>query len=325
MHSGMNLYPLKFHPIYKERIWGGSKLKEVLGKQPPNNHTGESWEISAVPGNESVIANGALQGALLPELIAIYRERLLGERVFKQFGNTFPLLIKFIDAREDLSIQLHPNDELAQERHQCAGKTEMWYVMQADRRAQLIVGFNQNVTQASYEQHLIRNTLPEILQYEPVTGGDAFFIKPGLVHAIGAGILLAEIQQTSDITYRLYDYNRKDKDGKLRELHTDLAKDAIDYQKGGNCKLFYDRAKNISNPLATCPYFTVRYLSVTGIWEHYLEEDSFTIYIGVEGSATIITAAGTETLKRGETLLVPAAMKKLEFRAEKAAFLEVFV
>lgn len=322
----MNLYPLQFHPIYKERIWGGNKLREVLGKNTPGGDIGESWEISAVPGNYSIVSNGTLAGKSLQQLIIEYGDQLLGKKNYHKFGLSFPILIKFIDARQNLSVQLHPNDRLAQERHQCCGKTEMWYILQADEASRLIIGFARDITKEEYKHHLETNTLPEILNYETVTQGDAFFINPGKIHAIGAGILLAEIQQTSDITYRVYDYNRTDKDGKPRELHTQLAWEAMDYTRHHDYKLSYKKKTNIPNLLAQCPYFTTAYLSLAGrLTQTLAERDSFTIYICVEGQATVTTADTAETIWKGETLLLPASIDQVMLTAEKASLLEVYI
>ncbi|MCL4162945.1 UNVERIFIED_CONTAM: hypothetical protein GTU68_029289, partial [Idotea baltica] len=224
----MNIYPLKFIPILKERLWGGTKLRDVLGKPIESDITGESWEISTVKGDVSIVSNGEFADISLQNLIDQYPEELLGKRVLERFGKEFPILIKFIDAKQDLSIQLHPNDELARKRHNSFGKTEMWYIMDADSDAKLIVGFNKDISKSEYSKSLEENRLLELLNYEKVKEGDTFFINTGKIHAIGAGVLLAEIQQTSDVTYRVFDFNRKDKNGDLRELHTELARDAID-------------------------------------------------------------------------------------------------
>ena len=225
------LYPLKFKPILKERIWGGSKLSTVLGKTISNDLTGESWEISAVKGDVSIVANGPLSGMSLQDLINKYQESLLGVHIYRKFGKEFPILIKYIDAKQDLSIQLHPNDELARARHDSFGKNEMWYIMDADPGSELIIGFNKDVDPVEYKASLENNKLTELMNYVPVNDGDTFFIHTGKVHAIGAGILLAEIQQTSDVTYRIFDFNRRDKEGNLRDLHTEMALEAIDYSK----------------------------------------------------------------------------------------------
>ncbi|UOB16893.1 type I phosphomannose isomerase catalytic subunit [Abyssalbus ytuae] len=322
----MNLYPLKFKPIYKERIWGGTKLNSELNKDAEGDLIGESWELSDVKGDVSIISNGNLQGRSLEEVIQQSKEELLGKSVVERFGNKFPVLIKFIDAKQDLSIQLHPHDDLAMKRHNSFGKTEMWYIMQADPGAKLIVGFNKDVSKEEYVQHLQGGTLLDILNYETVKEGDTFFINTGKIHAIGAGVLLAEIQQTSDITYRVYDFNRKDKDGNTRELHTELAVDAIDYKKKDDFKVKYEATKNKHNNMVACKYFTTNYLDINGKLTVNLEErDSFTIYMCVSGSAQIDTSNGSETIQRGETILIPAAIKNLDIKAGSAKLLEVYI
>ncbi|MBC9797358.1 type I phosphomannose isomerase catalytic subunit [Sinomicrobium weinanense] len=322
----MKSYPIKFIPILKERLWGGTKLKDVLEKDIDNDITGESWELSAVKGDVSVVANGEYKGKGLQELIDTYGAELLGKSVAERFGTEFPILIKFIDAKQDLSIQLHPNDELARERHNSFGKTEMWYIMQADEGSELIVGFNKNVTKEEYTGNLEKNTLTDILNYEKVKEGDTFFINTGKVHAIGAGILLAEIQQTSDITYRIYDFNRKDKNGNTRELHTDLALDAIDYEKKDDFKVKYTREKNVPNTMVECPYFTTNYIDVEGHLEHRIAaRDSFSIYMCVDGEAEIATGEGKEKIQKGETILIPAGTDIVNLIADKAKLLEVYI
>lgn len=322
----MKLYPLKFNPIYKERIWGGTKLKSVLGKDAEGDLIGESWELSAVDGDVSIIANGSLKGMSLQEVINTSNIDLLGKSVFERFGTKFPILIKFIDAKLDLSIQLHPNDELAMKRHNSFGKTEMWYVMQADKDAELIVGFNKEVTKDEYVNHLENNTLLEILNYEKVDEGDTFFIKTGKIHAIGAGILLAEIQQTSDVTYRVYDFNRKDKHGNTRELHTEMAVDAIDYDRKDDFKVKYKGDKNEPNNMVTCQYFTTNYIDVEGALTIDLSvRDSFTIYMCVYGEAEVSTSTGKEKIKKGETLLIPANSNEVSLNSDSSKLLEVYI
>ena len=322
----MSLYPLKFKPIYKERLWGGSKLKDVLNKDTEGDLIGESWELSAVKGDVSEVANGTLEGKGLADLIQTYKEKLLGKKVYERFGEDFPVLIKFIDAQKDLSIQLHPDDELAKKRHDSFGKTEMWYIMQADEGAELIVGFNKDVKKSEYVDHLENNKLEDILNYEKVREGDTFFINTGKVHAIGAGIMLAEIQQTSDITYRVYDWNRKDKDGNTRELHTELALDAIDYNKKDDFKVNYTGEKNKVNSMVECPYFTTNYLNIDGnLTQNISDRDSFTIYMCVEGEAKIANENGEEKLKKGETLLLAADSKEVNIEAVSAKLLEVHI
>ena len=322
----MDLYPLKFQPILKERIWGGNKLKALFNKQSNIEYVGESWELSDVEGDTSIVANGSLQGKSLKDLLVEYKEELVGNKIYSQFGNTFPLLIKFIDAREDLSIQLHPNDQLAKERHNSFGKTEMWYVMNAEQDANLIVDFKSGVTVDDYLDSLKNKTLPKILNFEKVKKGDTYFIEVGRVHAIGAGVLLAEIQQTSDITYRIYDWDRVDANGNSRELHVELAIDAIDFNMDKDYKVSYSKVENKTNPMVSCPYFTTGFLPVTETISKTNEQDSFLIYICVNGSV-IISGNGVETpLKMGETVLVPVSVKDITILPEEPSeLLEVYI
>ncbi|WP_460218116.1 type I phosphomannose isomerase catalytic subunit [Psychroserpens sp. MEBiC05023] len=319
------LYPLKFQPILKDKIWGGDKLKTVLNKDTELSNVGESWEISDVEGDTSVVINGALKGKSLKQLLETYQAELLGEQHYKVFGNKFPLLIKFIDAKDDLSIQLHPNDELAAKRHNSFGKTEMWYVMQADEDANLIVGFNQKMTADTYLKHLKDKTLTEILNFDKVKTGDTYFIEVGRVHAIGAGVLLAEIQQTSDITYRVYDWDRVDDEGNERELHNDLAIDAFDFDMPDNFRINYQKEENTSNKMVSCLYFTTSMLHVTDSILKFNTKDSFFIYMCVEGEVLIETEHASEFIKQGETLLIPAAIKTYKITSSNAKLLEVYV
>lgn len=318
------MYPLKFQPILKERIWGGTKLKTLFNKPITTDITGESWEVSAVKGDISVVANGKFTGQSLQELIEQYPNELLGKHVHKAFGTDFPILIKFIDAREDLSIQVHPNDELAKKRHNSFGKTEMWYVLQADPDAHLIVGFNKEVTKAQYQEALNSGKLTELLNYEEVKAGDTFFIKAGTIHAIGKGIIIAEIQQTSDITYRVYDFNRRDKNGNLRELHTELALDAIDYTYRNDYKVRYTDNEDVTNPLVHCPYFITDYLPLTKDFSKDLSaDDSFHIYMCVKGEGTISDGEVALPIRQGETVLFPASCNKLVVKTKGIDLLEV--
>lgn len=319
------IYPIKFKPILKERIWGGNKLSTLLNKDTNSDNIGESWEISDVKNDTSVIINGPLKGISLNELQSQLGPDLIGEKNFKIFQNKFPILIKFIDAKKDLSIQLHPNDKLAAERHNSFGKTEMWYVMQADKDSNLIVGFNQEMTKKKYLNHLTNKTLPSILNYEKVKKGDAYFIEVGRVHAIGNGVLLAEIQQTSDITYRVFDWDRVDDAGNSRELHNDLALDAIDFNMSDNFNVKYRKVKNTSNKTVSCPYFTANYLEVTETLKKINNYDSFIIYICVEGEAIIETDTYAEPLKTGETILIPASIKDFSIVSNSSKLLEVYV
>lgn len=297
-----------------ERIWGGQKMKTALGKDfghLPN--CGESWELSGVDGNVSVVSNGVLAGNNLEELIEIYMGELVGDKVFEKFGVEFPLLIKFIDANDDLSVQVHPNDEMAKKRHQAFGKTEMWYVLQADKGARLNAGFNCAIDQETYLKKLANKELTDILNFVEVEAGDVFFMPAGRVHAIGKGILVAEIQQTSDITYRIYDYDRRDAQGNERELHTELALDAIDFTYHDNYKTNYPNELNKSNQVVSCEYFTTNLLEFnTKIEKDIYGLDSFVIYICVEGEYELISPETTENVKKGETILVPASVSQFQ-------------
>ena len=301
-------------------------MRDVLNKSIESDTTGESWELSAVDGDISVVANGDLSGTSLKQLIEERAEALLGKSTVERFGKEFPILIKFIDAKRDLSIQLHPDDELAIKRHDSFGKTEMWYVMDADENADLIVGFDRDVSREEYTENLKKGTLTSLLNYERVDKGDTFFINTGKVHAIGAGVLLAEIQQTSDITYRIFDFNRKDKNGNLRELHTELALDAIDYEKKDDFKVDYAKAANTLNEMVDCPYFKTDYLRLNQDWDQNLAtRDSFTILMCVGGSGTVANENGDIAIKRGETVLVPALSETLSVETDAVELLVVTV
>ncbi len=322
------IYPLKFKPIIKELIWGGVKLRNILNKKEAGDKSGESWELSGIDGNISVISEGFLEGNNLQEIIEVYMGDLVGQKVFEKYGTTFPLLIKFIDACDDLSIQVHPNDEVALKRHNSFGKTEMWYVMQADDGAEIITGFNKHIKKEEYIGHLKNNTLTEILNNTPVKPGDVFFTPPGRIHAIGKGVLLAEIQQTSDITYRIYDYNRTDANGNTRELHTEQAVDIIDYNFYDEYKTAYTLKKNHPVNLAECKYFTTNLLELTDILERDMQEfDSFIIYMGIEGESLIKYRNNkVVTIKKGETVLVPAEIAHYYIEpVENSKLLEIYI
>lgn len=319
------LYPLKFNPILKDKIWGGTKLNNLLNKDSEAPNIGESWEISDVEGDTSIVANGRLQGESLKSLLKVYKQFLVGKKNYHTFGDKFPLLIKYIDAKEDLSIQLHPNDELAAKRHNSFGKTEMWYVMQADENSNLIVGFNKKINAAEYLNNLENKTLTNILNFEPVKEGDTFFIEVGRVHAIGAGVMLAEIQQTSDITYRVYDWDRVDANGNERDLHNDLAIDAIDFEMDNNFKVEYNRLENQSNLMVDCPYFKTSLLPVSGVVDITNDKDSFYIYMCVDGRAIFDTGDTRVELQYGETLLMPACFTDYKIKSEGAKLLQVYV
>lgn len=312
------LYPLKFQPILKPIIWGGSEICRFKDIQPERDGIGESWEISGVKGSVSVVANGNLAGIPLDELISTYKETLVGKSVYNRFGNTFPLLIKFIDARDDLSIQVHPDDKLAKERHDSFGKTEMWYVVNASPEAFLYSGFEQQVTPDEYVQKVKDNTFTDTLKRHEVKKGDVFFLPAGRVHAIGAGCFVAEIQQTSDITYRIYDYNRKDAAGNTRELHTELAKDAIDFSVHDSYQTAYSQEINQPVELVVSDYFRTHLLELDApMTRDYQQIDSFIIYICLDGKCSVIDNTGHSlSVKRGESILIPASTKTIKILPE---------
>jgi len=317
------LYPLRFAPILKQRVWGGEKFSYNNGEvQGP---IGESWEISGLEGNISVVTNGELAGRNLNDLIEEHQHALVGQHVYKEFENTFPLLFKFIDAEKDLSVQLHPDDILAKKRHNSFGKTEMWYIIEAEENANLILGFNQHIDKKTYQTHLNSKQIKEILNFVPVSKGDAYLIHAGLVHAICKGIFLAEVQQTSDITYRIYDWDRLGVSGKPRTLHTALAYEAIDFEQR-NSRLTYSEKQNEVVNLCAIRYFTTNKLFVTEqVCRDLNSIDSFVVYMCVEGSGKVILDDKTEQIKQGETVLIPACAKDVKLEGEKFGVLEVYI
>ena len=322
------LYPLKFKPILKDLIWGGSKLKEILGKASPTDTCGESWEISGVQGNISVVDNGFLKGNSLEEIIEIYMGELVGDHIYENFGIEFPLLIKYIDASKLLSIQVHPDDDLARERHNAYGKNEMWYIIDAEKNAEIISGFKKPVSREVYLQHFKSKTLPGILNFENVKAGDVFFMPAGRVHAIGAGILLAEIQQTSDITYRIYDWDRLDKSGKGRELHTELAVDAIDYKDKESYRMDYSLGKNQRLTVVETSWFTTGIINMDEpVVKDFNLIDSFVIYMCVKGRVSMDYGHTDHvSINTGETVLVPASLKNIIILPEgESQLLEIFI
>lgn len=323
----MSLYPLKFNPILKSLIWGGSKICPFKGVKSEQNNIGESWEISGVESNISVVTNGELKGKNLKELISEYKGLLVGEKVYQKFGTTFPLLIKFIDAKDNLSIQVHPNDKLGMERHNSFGKTEMWYVIDTEPNAFLYSGFRKKMSPNDYSSTIENNTFVDYLSKQEIKQGDVFFLPAGRVHAIGAGSFIAEIQQTSDITYRIYDYNRKDKDGKTRELHTELAKDAIDFEIHDSYKTKYIPQKNEPVLLESCQYFTTNLLDLNKeIKRNYSDIDSFIIYICTKGFCQLKDDKGNIELKQGESILIPAEIKSVDISPlENSTLLETYI
>ena len=304
----------KFRPYLKETIWGGTRLVPFKGITTSAANIGESWEISAVKGHESIVAEGRDKGRSLPDLIKEYGPRLVGQKVFDKFGTAFPLLIKFIDAAQDLSIQVHPNDALAKARHFCRGKTEMWYVIDAAENAKVYSGLHRKLTPTEFEELAngkhSGNPFADVLSYHNSHVGDVFFLPAGRLHAIGAGNLLAEIQETSDITYRVYDFDRVGSDGAKRELHTALAKDAIDYRvlADGEYRTAYDRSA-AKAPLVDCPYFKVERIRLSGAETIDLQTQAFVVVMCLEGAAEVNGAK----ICRGQTLLVPAEANVLSF------------
>lgn len=308
------LYPLRFIPRLQEVIWGGeeflAKLKSGKGVRIiPGKLYGESWDISAVRGNISVVENGFLKKNNLEEIIEVYMGNLIGDKVYEKYGLTFPLLVKTLDCHDVLSVQVHPDDELAAERHSSYGKTEMWYVIDSEPGAYLYIGFkNRNITREGFIEALNNDTLPELLNKVEVKAGDVFFIPAGTVHALGKGIKVVEIQQTSDITYRIYDWNRVDAEGNARELHTALSIDAIDFSKSGeDCHIKYELRKNDATKLIDCPYFTINAIGVDGELERdVISHDSFVLYNCVEGEVDIEMEDCVEHLSQSDVVLVPA-------------------
>jgi mannose-6-phosphate isomerase len=319
----MKFYPLQFEPILKERIWGGEKLKTVLNKPITSKITGESWELSTVEGDVSVVSNGEWKGKSLTALINECPNEILGTAVYARFGKQFPLLFKYLDAREDLSIQVHPNDELAKKRHNSFGKTEMWYIMQADDDARIIVGFKEKSNANEYLENLKNKTLLSILDDVKVKSGDVFFLETGTVHAIGAGLVVAEIQQTSDITYRIYDFDRVDASGNTRELHIDLALEAINYNTV-ETKKEYTKNVNESNGVVDCPYFTTNFVPLDGEIIVSKSGETFTVYMCVEGAFEIDFNNTKLQYKKGDTVLIPAAMNAFSLNG-KASILEIYI
>ena len=304
------LYPLLFEHNFVEMVWGGHRLKPLKGLPADDQPIGESWEVSTMPGHESVVGNGALAGTSLPLLVQQYGPSLLGQSVAQRWGGQFPLLVKLIDSKRDLSIQVHPDDATAWLRHQKLGKTEMWYVLDADPQATLFSGFREHITKYEYEHRVADGSICEVLNELPAAKGDVFYIPAGRVHAIRKGLMLIEIQESSDITYRIFDYQRKGLDGKLRELHTEQARDVIDFNLYDNYRADYNPETNEPVTLVQCPHFTVKYFNVTRSFHRRLfKYDSFIVYICMEGNCNIVCNTQPRTsvhLRKGHTCLVPA-------------------
>ncbi|HKK40838.1 MAG TPA: type I phosphomannose isomerase catalytic subunit [Bacteroidales bacterium] len=323
-----DLYPFKFETVLKEKVWGGNALVSKYNKKTSvPGRIGESWEISAVSDNQSVVSNGFLAGNNIEELIEVYMGDITGDVVYEKFGNEFPLLIKLIEAREDLSIQVHPGNDMAKERHNAYGKTEMWYILESEPGAKIYTGFREGITKDMYLDALAAGTMAGILNVETAVPGDVFFTPAGRVHAIGAGTVLAEIQQTSDITYRIFDWNRENAGPDKRELHTELALDAIDFSATGHHKIKVDPAVNTLENLVKCEFFNTNIIRLDKpLKREYYLNDSFVIYICVEGEMKIRWEDSFDTLAKGETCLIPAMIKEITMEpVGEARLLEVYI
>ncbi|MEP0266190.1 type I phosphomannose isomerase catalytic subunit [Dokdonia sp.] len=323
--NNIDWYPLRFQPILKEKIWGGNALKTYLNKTHDDMPFGESWEIVDLPENQSIITNGSLKGKELGEVVTAFAKAILGTSVVERFGTSFPLLIKYIDAADDLSVQLHPDDVLAAQLHKGKGKTEMWYILKADSGAQLIIGFKDKMTLEQFDTCVANTTVNDHLQYIDVQEGDSFFISAGLIHAIGKGIVLAEIQQTSDITYRVFDYNRKQQDGSLRDLHIDHARSALNFTNPDDYILSYDKEKVGAQVLKHGAYFKTDIVQLATSSHKVDRTDSFTVLMMVSGNMTYTFDNITEVLEIGETLLIPADCTECVIQGIDAKFLEVYL
>jgi len=322
------LYPLKFTPIFKTKIWGGTRLKSMFNKDfSPLPNCGESWELSGVRDNVSMVKNGFLAGNSINELAEVYMGELLGEQVYGKYGAMFPLLIKLLDTESYLSIQVHPDDIYAQKHHQSQGKTEMWVVLDAKEDAEIITGFNRNIDKATYLEYLEKQKLKEILNVEKARKGDVFFIPPGRIHAIGSGVTLLEIQQASDVTYRVYDWNRKDEKGNERELHTSRALDVLDFTKQDSYKTDYTLYENKPTELVKTPYFTSRMLEFSKQREtDYMFLDSFVILSCIEGNFMLGYPGGVEVVQAGDVVLVPAEIKSITLTPQgKCKLVETYI
>ena len=320
------MQPIKFNPLLVQTLWGGEKIIPFKHLNSDLTQVGESWEISGVKGNETVVSEGEFKDKKLNELVDELKGKLVGEANYKRFGNDFPLLIKFIDARQELSIQVHPTDELAQKRGKLRGKTEMWYIMDSDENAKLRAGMKEKITPEQYKQMVEDDTITEAIAEYKVKEGDCFFLPAGRIHSIGTGCFLAEIQQTSDVTYRIYDFKRKDKNGNYRELHTEEAAECIDYNVEPNYRTEYTPVKNEGVALVECPYFTTAVYDLNEpMTLDYSELDSFVILIGLKGSGEITDNEGnTTTLCEGETILIPATTSEVKVTGN-IKFLETYV
>lgn len=318
--------PLKFEPVLKQTLWGGDKIIAFKQMDSTLESVGESWEISGVKGSETLIKDGPFKGQSINEVVAQMKEKLVGVENYRRFGNEFPLLIKFIDARRDLSIQVHPTDEVAHRQGKSKGKTEMWYLLPSEKNASLYCGLKQSITPEQYKTMVENDTICEALAQYPVKNGDVFFIPAGRIHAIGAGCMLTEIQQTSDVTYRIYDFKRRDKDGNYRQLHTKEAAESINYAVEADYRTHYEPQKNMGVPLVQCPFFTTAVYDLNeSMTIDYSDLDSFVIWIGIDGAGMLTDEEGNEMpFHKGETLLLPATTQYVTISGT-IKFIETYV
>ena len=316
-----------FKDIFKSTIWGGTKISRFKGCDNITGHIGESWEISAIEGCESVVEDGPDKGLSLSTLVEKYGNTLLGKAVTDRFGMSFPLLFKYIDANDDLSIQVHPDDDYAMRHHMKSGKTEMWYVMDSDKDATLKVGFKKDMTRKSYQKAVEDSTIADKMMMYKVKKGDVFFIPAGRVHTIGSGTFLVEIQQSNDVTYRIFDYNRVDKDGNQRQLHTELAVDVIDFKAQDDYRTDYTVNDGVATNLVTCRYFTTNLLTVSNsLTRDYHDIDSFVVIMCTKGNAEIVEKEERRMLRQGDTVLIPASSDSIQVNpSEPTEMLEVYI
>ncbi|MCK9255259.1 MAG: mannose-6-phosphate isomerase, class I [Bacteroidales bacterium] len=317
------LYPIKFKSIYKTKVWGGDKIKNLKSDKKTPDNCGEAWEISAIQGDLSIVSNGFLKNNTIEEIIEIYMGEILGDKIFEKFGYEFPLLIKIIEAKENLSVQVHPNDETAKERHNARGKSEIWYILETDKNAKLVSGFSKSTNAEEFYNAVKQNSLEDLLNAVETKAGEVYYMPAGRVHSLGAGNLILEVQQTSDITYRIYDYGRKD-----RELHLDLAKDVIDYSKTEYLKSFFTKKPDSQNKIISNQFFTLNYLAIMNeTQKNYYDLDSFVVYFCINGKVQIKTGSNkTETLTKAETILIPATIKDVHIIPEVySEIIEIYI
>lgn len=309
----------KFKPIYKNVTWGGTQIATFKGEKPQGSNVGESWEISGVKGHESLVSEGPLTGQSLSQLIATYGADIVGEQSLQDNGNDFPLLVKFINAHDNLSVQVHPNDKLAKERHGCSGKSEMWYIIDTKKDAQIYLGLNKPLTPEEYDDRVANKTILDVISQHTTKAGNTYYLPAGRVHSIGAGNLLLEVQQASDITYRIFDFDRRDASGNPRELHTQLAKDAIDYSVHDDYNNKVSKIDDTHDRLVKCRYFDVKKINVDGVLKEK-SDGTFTVMVCINGDVTIKAKNNEITdsteIRQGQTILVAAAAEEIELEGK---------